>query len=97
MKKFSFVKNHLINLFILSCAITQIVKAQQLQTLSILPDSPRWELQGQAKVTEYLGRKSIYLNGGAAIVKDFEMRDGVIDVDVATPANRAAHPSRRAT
>src|SRR5438270_6235140 len=58
------------------------------QTLSIPPDSPRWELQGQAKPTEYQGRKCLFLDGGAAILKDFEMRDGVLDVDVATPANR---------
>jgi hypothetical protein len=41
--------------------------SQNLQTLSLSPDSPRWEFQGQAKATEFLGRKSIYLNGGAAI------------------------------
>jgi hypothetical protein len=28
------------------------------------------------------------LDGGAATLKDFEMRDGVIDVDIATPAKR---------
>lgn len=58
------------------------------QTLSIPPDSPRWKLEGDAKATEYSCRKAIYLNGGGATLKDFEMRDGVIDVDVATPANR---------
>jgi len=58
------------------------------QTLSLEPDSPRWELQGEAKATEYLGRKALYLAGGAAIVKELELRDGVIDVDVATPAIR---------
>jgi len=58
------------------------------QTLSVPADSPRWDLQGQAKVTEYQGRKSLLLDGGAAVLKDFEMRDGVIDVDVATPAKR---------
>src|SRR5215469_6526347 len=60
--------------------------AQQL--ISIPPDSPRWQMEGQAKVVEYQGRKSILLDGGAAILNDFEMRDGVIDVDVATPAKR---------
>jgi hypothetical protein len=45
-------------------------------------------LQGQAKPAEYLGRKCLLIDGGAAILKDFEMRDGVIDVDVATPAIR---------
>jgi hypothetical protein len=59
------------------------------QTLSLSADSPRWALEGQAKVTEYQGRKSLLLNGGAAVVKDFQMRDGVVDVDVATtPAIR---------
>jgi hypothetical protein len=58
------------------------------QALSVPPDSPRWELDQQAKVTEYQGRKCLLLDGGAAVLKDFEMRDGVIDVDVATPARR---------
>jgi hypothetical protein len=58
------------------------------QTLSVPADSPRWDLQGQARLAEYQGRKSLLIDGGAAIVKDFEMRDGVIDVDVATPAIR---------
>ena len=52
------------------------------------PDSPRWQLEGQARPADYLGRKALLLDGGAAILKDFELRDGVIDVDVATPASR---------
>jgi hypothetical protein len=58
------------------------------QPLSVPPDSPRWDLQGEAKPAEYLGRKCLLLNGGAAVLKDFEMRDAVIDVEVATPAVR---------
>lgn len=61
--------------------------SQTPQSISIPADSPRWDLQGEAKVTEYQGRKCLLLDGGAAILKDFEMRDGVIDVDVATSAN----------
>src|SRR5271167_2867662 len=64
------------------------VNSQSPRTLSIPADSTRWDLQGQAKVAEYQGRKCLLLDGGAAIVKDFEMRDGVVDVDVATPAKR---------
>jgi hypothetical protein len=45
-------------------------------------------LEGQAKPVEYQGRKCLLLDGGAATLKDFEIRDGVIDVDVATPAAR---------
>jgi hypothetical protein len=62
--------------------------SQTSLTLSVPADSPRWDLQGQATRAEYQGRKCLLLDGGAAIVKDFEMRDGVIDVDVATPAKR---------
>jgi hypothetical protein len=65
-----------------------VSNADQSQTISVPPDSPRWQLEGQAEPTEYKGRRCLYLNGGAAILKDLEMRDGVIDVDVATPANR---------
>jgi hypothetical protein len=56
--------------------------------LSVPADSPRWDLQGQAKAAEYQGRKCLFLDGGAAVLKDLEMRDGVVDVDVATPAGR---------
>jgi hypothetical protein len=52
------------------------------------PDSPRWALEGKARVAEYLGRKCLFLDGGGSTLKDFVLRDGVIDVDVATPANR---------
>ena len=62
--------------------------SQTPRTLSVPADSPRWDLQGQAKAAEYQSRKCLFLDGGAAVLKDLEMRDGVIDVDVATPANR---------
>ena len=65
-----------------------IVLASAAYAESIPPESKRWELQGQAKPAEYQGRKCLFLDGGEAILNDFEMRDGVLDVDVATPANR---------
>src|SRR5258708_6426895 len=36
------------------------------QTLSDPADSPRWELEGEAKPVEYQGRRCLFLNGGAA-------------------------------
>ena len=63
-------------------------RSQPAQTLSVSPDSARWDLQGQAKAAEYQGRKCLFLDGGEAMLKGLEMRDGVIDVDVATPASR---------
>lgn len=70
----------------LLCAV--VAHAQAGQPLTVPPDSPRWELDGNAKLAEYQGRKCLLIDGGAAVLKDFEMRDGVIDVDVATPAVR---------
>jgi hypothetical protein len=73
---------------VLALGCISAARSQVAQTLAVPPDSPRWDLQGQAKPAEYLGRKCLLIDGGAAILKDFEMRDGVIDVDVATPAVR---------
>jgi hypothetical protein len=74
-------------LLLASMASARYVQTEQ-QKLALPADSPRWDLQEGAKAAEYLGRKCLLLNGGAAVVKDFEMRDGVIDMDVATPARR---------
>src|SRR5262245_16555252 len=63
-------------------------QSQTQTAVSVPPDSPRWDLQGQAKVADYQGRKCLFLDGGGAVLKDFEMRDAVIDVDIATPAVR---------
>ena len=72
----------------MACLALLFAGRAKSQPLSVPPDSPRWDLQGEAKPAEYLGRKCLLLNGGAAVLKDFEMRDAVIDVDVATPAIR---------
>src|SRR4029077_12088181 len=74
-----------------TCAIAAFLtiasSTQSPQPLSLAPDSPRWDLQGQAKATAYLGRPCLSVDGGAAALKDFEMRDGVIDADVAVAAS----------
>lgn len=67
---------------------SSMVHGQSSQSMSIPPDSPRWQLEGEARATEYKGRKCLSISSGGAIVKDLELRDGVIDVDVATPASR---------
>jgi hypothetical protein len=45
------------------------------QVLSMPVDPPRWEFEQNAKPGEYQGRKCISINGDAAVVKNFEMRD----------------------
>jgi hypothetical protein len=65
-----------------------VARAQAPKPISVPPDAAHWDLQGQAKPAVYTGKKCLLLDGGAAVVKDFQMRDAVIDVDVATPATR---------
>src|SRR5262249_28007638 len=71
-----------------SLSLPAFLPKPRAETVSVPPDSPRWELQGNAKPVDQLGRRCLLLDGGAAIVKDLEMRDGVVDVDVATSAIR---------
>lgn len=55
----------------------------------IIPfDSERWEIQGEKKIVDHLGRKSLYLKGGFAIVKDARFTDGVIEFDIAFAQER---------
>jgi hypothetical protein len=81
-------KSRLLALAAMLAAGTAPLRAQTARTLSVPADSPRWALQGEARPAEYLGRKCLLLDGGAAALSDFAMRDGVIDVDVATSARR---------
>jgi hypothetical protein len=62
--------------------------SQTLPVVSVPEDSPRWSLEGKASTAEFLGRKCLFLDGGAAVLNGLDMRDGVVDVDVATPASR---------
>jgi len=57
------------------------------QTESIPADSPRWQLEGKAQVADYLGRRCLSLQGGVATLKDFEIADGVIDLDIVPTEN----------
>jgi hypothetical protein len=75
-------------LCVLAVLLDVVAHSQTPQALSVPPDSPRWDLEQNAKLADYQGRKCILLDGGAAVLKDFDMRDAVIDVDVATPASR---------
>ncbi|MGH7740564.1 MAG: hypothetical protein ACRENS_00925 [Candidatus Eiseniibacteriota bacterium] len=68
----------------LALLISSAALAQAPATLVVPPDTTRWQMEGQARAAEFLGRPCLYLNGGAAILKDFQLRDGVIDMDIAT-------------
>ncbi len=53
-------------------------------------DSPRWQIKDpKARVEDYLGRKSLYLNSGYAFLSDVVFENGVIEVDIAAPKLRS--------
>jgi len=79
---------HVLPVATLFIALAGPLPAQTPATLAVPPDSQRWTLEGRAAVVDYLGRRCLQLDGGAATLKDFTLRDGIVDVDVATPASR---------
>lgn len=65
-----------------------LASSARAQSIAIPSDTSRWQLEGKASIGEFQGRKAIFMDGGAASLKDFVLRDGVIDVDVATTSAR---------
>jgi hypothetical protein len=52
-------------------------------------DSPRWHIHAaQSRVEDHLGRKSLYLKGGTAILDDARIANGWIEFDLAFPQER---------
>ncbi|MCA1557546.1 MAG: hypothetical protein LC731_03280, partial [Acidobacteria bacterium] len=52
-------------------------------------DSGRWEIEArESRVVDYMGRRSLYLKGGVAVVKDSEFTDGTIEFDMAFTGER---------
>lgn len=71
--------------------------AAALALYSVLPlhaqtipfDSNRWEIDArESRVEEYLGRQSLFLKGGLALVKDSKFLNGVIEFDIAFSPDR---------
>ena len=98
LKKFILVFNFILfvmNFFLSSELIiasensnSKVRISDSTKILSAALDTIQWNLQGNAAFKEYQGRQCIYLDGGAALLNDFEMQDAIIDFDVSTPASR---------
>jgi hypothetical protein len=59
------------------------------QSQNIPFDSNRWEIDAkESRVEEYLGRQSLFLKGGLALVKDSKFLNGIIEFDIAFSAER---------
>lgn len=47
-------------------------------------DSPLWKIEAaESRVEEHLGRQSLFLKGGAAVLDGVQLTDGIIEFDVA--------------
>jgi hypothetical protein len=65
------------------------VLALQARAEDVPFDSGRWEIQAkESRVVEHLGRRSLYLKGGVAAVRDSKFTNGVIEFDIALPRER---------
>jgi hypothetical protein len=73
-----------LTLFMLGLTLCHTTFAEQYPA-----DSSRWNLYGGARVGEFEGRPGFSLTSGVAELKDVEMRDGILDVDVFTNGKRA--------
>lgn len=63
--------------------------ASSLHAQMIPFDSNRWEIDArESRVEEYLGRQSLFLKGGLALVKDSKFHNGVIEFDIAFSTER---------
>lgn len=63
------------------CALVSSVDAHS-QTVPF--DSDRWEIRAREnRVEDHLGRRSLYLKSGLAVVKDSQFTDGIIEFDIA--------------
>lgn len=51
-------------------------------------DSPQWQLEGKARRAEFQGKQCLWLQGGSATLKNFEMQDATLDMDIASPGAR---------
>ena len=70
-------------LLFISLLLTFACSAQgQLEAVPF--DSSRWEIDAtESRVEDYLGRKSLSLRGGLAVVKDSKFTDGILEFDMA--------------
>ncbi|MBX7222094.1 MAG: hypothetical protein K1Y36_19235 [Blastocatellia bacterium] len=66
------------------------VAVQAAEPVQVAVDSTQWVIKDQkAKTEEFLGRKSLYLTSGFAVLKEVDFENGVIEVDIAAPSPRS--------
>jgi hypothetical protein len=73
----------------LSIFATLVFFTDKAHSQTVPFDSSRWEFRAdESRIEEHLGRKSLYLKAGFALVKDSKFTDGIIEFDVAFSEER---------
>ncbi|MCI0444143.1 hypothetical protein L0152_13155 [bacterium] len=74
----------------LSACFIQLVLAQSSYSVTVPFDDNLWEIKAKEhKVLNYLGRQTLYLKSGIAVVEDSQFTDGIIEFDIAFSGERA--------
>jgi hypothetical protein len=91
ISKLFYIEVKMRNIFIYAgCILLCVSCAFAAVQSEVLPfDSPRWDIRAkESKITEYLNRKALYLQGGVAMIKDSDFTDGTIEFDIAFSGER---------
>src|SRR4030042_2663429 len=64
------------------------------ETVNVPFDSDQWIIKDdEARVEEHMGRQCLFLQDGEAWLKDVDMRDGVIEVDISPRGEASGQPT----
>lgn len=70
-------------------AIGSFMAGSTLYSQIIPFDDARWKISGvENKIENYLGKKSLYLKGGQALIKDSDFTNGIIEFKIAFTGER---------
>jgi hypothetical protein len=74
---------------IASAFLLVIIVQVKVRSQAIPFDPSLWEIRSkESRIEDYMGRKSLYLKGGIATVKDSKFTDGVIEFDISFSEER---------
>ncbi len=75
--------------FFLTVLLGQLLLSTEADSAAVPFDSNRWQIQAKEnKIIDFLGRQTLFLKGGTAVVRDSQFTDGIIEFDIAFSPER---------
>lgn len=75
--------------YLTAALLSLLLFSTDIRSQTVPLDSNRWEIQAEeSRLIEHLGRRSLYLKGGVAAVRDSQFVGGVIEFDIAFTGER---------